>query len=615
MSIRRTYPTTSTRLGLYFAIFTSALISLVVLLVLLEQLGTSQGNISLILAVVLMVLVVALGLTAASNDVHANFVSSRSIPASFNGFAICLSSFGASGIALILGSLFFFGISALPLILAWITALLTIALCFAPYLRKMGAFTVPGYFSFRFHNRTLRLLTVLALVPPALLLLTAELKLALFSAAIIFDMPSTTFFVIMGTVLLASILGGGAQSLSWILSAILILVLVGLLIPLTIVSTIETNLPFGQLTYGTLFDDLVGLERVSGLNSAQSSSFGFQIPIPDLQAIQSSFVSSLNATSFVLVIICIATGIATLPILLGRASMTIDVYDSRKSYAWALFLAAVLLLSMPAYAVFSKYLVMENLVRQNIDLLPASLTLLVDSNLLELRDANQNGRLEVDEILIRRDGVFLILPALSNLPFSVVALAVMALMGAAFAGASAQISTISKMIADDVLYGLSWAPGPSKNRVLILRIMMCLITVITIWFLVPLKFDPLKLFLWAVSLTGATLFPALVLSIWWSRFNAFGALVSILTGFGVTAFYIWTTELTGSPVFFDLENILAGILGLPLGFAAGIVATIVTPRPSTSVLEVLDDVRVPGGETLYDRAHRLAPRHKSTQSA
>ena len=35
--------------------------------------------------------------------------------------------------------------------------------------------------------------------------------------------------------------------------------------------------------------------------------------------------------------------------------------------------------------------------------------------------------------------------------------------------------------------------------------MMCLITVITIWFLVPLKFDPLKLFLWAVSLTGANL--------------------------------------------------------------------------------------------------------------
>ena len=40
--------------------------------------------------------------------------------------------------------------------------------------------------------------------------------------------------------------------------------------------------------------------------------------------------------------------------------------------------------------------------------------------------------------------------------------------------------------------------------------------------------SPLRLWLWALALTGSTLFPVLVLSIWWKRINQFGALAGIL---------------------------------------------------------------------------------------
>ena len=45
--------------------------------------------------------------------------------------------------------------------------------------------------------------------------------------------------------------------------------------------------------------------------------------------------------------------------------------------------------------------------------------------------------------------------------------------------------------------------------------------------------------------------------------------------------------------------------GLPVGTATAMVASLLTPAPGKSVLDSMHEMRVPGGETLYDREVRL----------
>lgn len=302
------------------------------------------------------------------------------------------------------------------------------------------------------------------------------------------------------------------------------------------------------------------------------------------------------------------TGISTLPTLLVRFSTTVDIYEARKSVGWGIFLLGIVIISAPAYAVFAKYVMLRDIVGNTFDQLPHWISLLTNGGLLSLSDNNQNGKLDISEIMFARDGIALILPIISEFPFSLIALTILAVTGAALAGATAQILSLSNMITDDILYGLSRAPGPGKNRVIIVRVIMCFIAAGAIWLTNLQELDGLKLLLWSLSLFGATLFPILIYSIWWSRFNLFGAITSIAVGFCVTVLYIWSTEIAGGASPFGISNMFAGALGVPAGFLGGIVATLLTPPPSQKVREISEDMRIPGGETLYDRAHRLATR-------
>jgi cation/acetate symporter len=72
-------------------------------------------------------------------------------------------------------------------------------------------------------------------------------------------------------------------------------------------------------------------------------------------------------------------------------------------------------------------------------------------------------------------------------------------------------------------------------------------------------------------------------------------------GFGVTAVTLLLSE-TGA---IGLPGALAGVVGLPPAFAAGVVVSKLTPAPGRHALDIVSDVRVPGGETVYDREMRL----------
>ena len=89
----------------------------------------------------------------------------------------------------------------------------------------------------------------------------------------------------------------------------------------------------------------------------------------------------------------------------------------------------------------------------------------------------------------------------------------------------------------------------------------------------------------------------LILSIWWKRVNAFGALAGMISGFVIATGAIIAGE---AGLFSTAGTVVAG-LALPLGTAAAMIVSVLTPPPSRHALELVRDIRVPGGEILYDR--------------
>ena len=118
--------------------------------------------------------------------------------------------------------------------------------------------------------------------------------------------------------------------------------------------------------------------------------------------------------------------------------------------------------------------------------------------------------------------------------------------------------------------------------------------------------DPLTLFLWAMALSASAAFAPLFMSVWWKRISQWGATAGVLAGFGA-AFVIIALTMAGAFVFApSLGGPIAAAVGIPAGIVTAFVVSLFTPRPEKRVMDLVRDIRVPGGETVYDREVRLA---------
>ena len=109
----------------------------------------------------------------------------------------------------------------------------------------------------------------------------------------------------------------------------------------------------------------------------------------------------------------------------------------------------------------------------------------------------------------------------------------------------------------------------------------------------------------AFSLAASGFFPALVMGIFWKRTTGIAASLGMVAGFGVTFYYMITTQpwlremFLGIPrsapatLWWDIQPISAGLFGVPLGFLVIIVVSMLTPAPDQATQDLVDHVRYP----------------------
>ncbi len=596
------------RLGTYFGIFMSAFVALALLSLIFEGLEAPPVALSAVMLLGPVALYAAIGIAGWTSAPLDYFAAGRRVPAFYSGLVLAQTAMGATGIVALTGAFFLIGFDALCLGIGGLAGFVVMAVMLAPFLRKFGAFTIPSYLGRRFQSRVLRVLAAALLAVPMLLVLAAELRMGAYAASYLYAPVAPSVLVgFLGLILMVTLSAGGMRSLTWSTAAECIASLIALLVPVAIVAVIVTNLPLPQLSHGPVLRMLGRAESSMGLPIIIPPALAFDLPGEGLEPIAKRFsdaLGSVGSLAFPLATLSTMAGIAAAPWLLPRVAATPGVYEARKSLGWATLLFGIVILTLASIAVFMRDYLADIATAAGPVRIPEWLTAMKAQGVAAFD--GEAKRLTLSAMSFKRDAVLFALPAAAGLPDSVIYLAAAGAVAAALAAGGASAVALGNVLGEDVVSGLSWAAPAAGVRLAIARIGLAAALLLGAAMAVLAPTDPLKLMLWALALTASTAFPILILSIWWKRTNVFGAIAGLLSGFAVTVLAIYS----GEAGWIGLDSMLAAALGVPAALAAAISVTLLTPAPSRHALELVRDIRVPGGEILYDREARLERRTK-----
>lgn len=608
MSLQTQYRMANPRLGLYFSIFASIVVSLIFFLLIVEELGGESRTVRLMMVgvpIALFALIAVLTFTLDSKDF---FVVGRRVPAFFNGLAVAVTTLGSVGVLFLTGTLFHQGADGLALVIGFMSGVILLGILLASFFRKFGAYSVPGYLAGRFDNRLIGLLSAIFMIVPCGLFLIAEIKVGAKLLGIIVERSPEIALAGFVMCMVFMIIWGGARSLVWSNGGQGIVALLALLVLPVIAALLLTNLPLPQITYGTLLDDIARYEAEYGVGAGASATQGASAFLADTSKSIShaylEFGGSITGFEFLALVFTIMVGVSAAPHILVRASASAGVGENRKAMGWAAFLIGIVLLTLPAIAVFVRFSVFENWIGLPPDQLPQIVEMFRQAGMISVDE--QVERLAVGDLKFSRDSSLLMFPAALGFPEIFTYVLFSGVIALALGAASAQTMALSTMLTLDVAYGDSRKDQHSNLQMIIMRVVMIIVGGLAGWLALNWSVSPVDLMLVGLQISAGAGFPVLVLSIWWKRINIWGALAAVLAGALVTIFYIIMVGSGMMPPIAGITHHIAAFIGVPVGLLAGGVFAVMTPKPGTAQTEIVRDIRVPGGEALYDRALRYA---------
>ena len=310
--------------------------------------------------------------------------------------------------------------------------------------------------------------------------------------------------------------------------------------------------------------------------------------------------------NFIALVFCLMVGTAALPHILVRSYTTPSVRQARESVAWTLFFILLLYLTAPALAVLVKFEVFNGLVGLPFDRLPAWVASWskVDPALVSVVDINHDGILQLGEIRIGSDLVVLATPEIAGLPYVITGMVAAGGLAAALSTADGLLLTISNALSHDLYFKMIGGRDASTTRrVTISKVLLLVAALAAAGVAAQRPADILFLVTAAFSIAASAFFPALVLGIFWSRANKWGALCGMISGLSVTLYYLvrnepWLREVfrLTAPVdlWWGILPVSAGAFGVPLGFAVCVLVSLLTPAPPGAMRQFVRDLRHPG---------------------
>ena len=319
-----------------------------------------------------------------------------------------------------------------------------LAMLIAPYLRKFGKFTLPDFIGDRYYSITARLLAVICALFISFTYLSGQMR----GVGVVFsrflEVDINTGVIIGAAIVLVYAVLGGMKGITYTQVAQYCILIFAFMVPIIFLSIQLTNnaIPFlglGSKVAGTetyLLDKLNGLDIELGFGAFTEMR---------------SSVINLVAMAFTMMI-----GTAGMPHVIVRFFTVPKVKDARLSVGYALIFIVILFISIPAVGAFTRTFLIENLQGLSYTNVPSWFKTWENIGLISFNDLNGDGIItyakdvNINELKIDKDIMFLASPEIANLPNWVIALVAAGGLAAALSTAAGLILVISTAISRDL---------------------------------------------------------------------------------------------------------------------------------------------------------------------
>lgn len=508
------------------------------------------------------------------------YVANKSFNPVFNGASIAVDFISAATFISLCGAFLSFGYDSFAYIIGITSGFVLLTILIVPYLRKMECLSIPLFFEKRFNSKLLKITTIIIVVLVSFIYISAQLKGVGIIFSRIFQLDLSTALLIGMCITLFYAFIGGMKNIAYTQIAQYIIILFSFMTPIFFLTIEFTNSYLPQLAIfskSAIYEERYLIE----VFEQTLNDYGFK-----------SF-SEFNVLNSLLIAISLSLGVASLPHILIKFFSTPTVNDARKSSFWALVFISVIYTSISSLFILSTL----NLVKKTNSVeYDAFINNEIEGNegkwlktwektgLVKFEDFNKNNKIDlkyennISELSINPDALSLLTPEIANLPNWVISLVLAGALAATLSTITGLILIIKTTISYELL-----KENFSKNniiaRVIFSKLLIVLIIVLATLFYIP-NYTILQTVAIAFTICAATLFPTLVLGIFYKKINKIGAIFGVISSLFFTLSYcIYFLYINSSSnYFFGISSEAIGAIGAILNILITVIVSKLTSK-------------------------------------
>ena len=508
------------------------------------------------------------------------YVANKSFNPVFNGASIAVDFISAATFISLCGAFLSFGYDSFAYIIGITSGFVLLTILIVPYLRKMECLSIPLFFEKRFNSKLLKITTIIIVVLVSFIYISAQLKGVGIIFSRIFQLDLSTALLIGMCITLFYAFIGGMKNIAYTQIAQYIIILFSFMTPIFFLTIEFINSYLPQLAIfskSAIYEERYLIE----VFEQTLNDYGFK-----------SF-SEFNVLNSLLIAISLSLGVASLPHILIKFFSTPTVNDARRSSFWALVFISVIYTSISSLFILSTL----NLVKKTNSVeYDAFINNEIEGNegkwlktwektgLVKFEDFNKNNKIDlkyennISELSINPDALSLLTPEIANLPNWVISLVLAGALAATLSTITGLILIIKTTISYELL-----KENFSKNniiaRVIFSKLLIVLIIVLATLFYIP-NYTILQTVAIAFTICAATLFPTLVLGIFYKKTNKIGAIFGVISSLFFTLSYcIYFLYINSSSnYFFGISSEAIGSIGAILNILITVIVSKLTSK-------------------------------------
>ncbi|MCT7499211.1 VC_2705 family sodium/solute symporter [Aliarcobacter cryaerophilus] len=508
------------------------------------------------------------------------YVANKSFNPVFNGASIAVDFISAATFISLCGAFLSFGYDSFAYIIGITSGFVLLTILIVPYLRKMECLSIPLFFEKRFNSKLLKITTIIIVVLVSFIYISAQLKGVGIIFSRIFQLDLSTALLIGMCITLFYAFIGGMKNIAYTQIAQYIIILFSFMTPIFFLTIEFTNSYLPQLAIfskSAIYEERYLIE----VFEQTLNDYGFK-----------SF-SEFNVLNSLLIAISLSLGVASLPHILIKFFSTPTVNDARRSSFWALVFISVIYTSISSLFILSTLNLVKNTNNLEYD---AFINNEIEGNegkwlktwektgLVKFEDFNKNNKIDlkyennISELSINPDALSLLTPEIANLPNWVISLVLAGALAATLSTITGLILIIKTTISYELL-----KENFSKNniiaRVIFSKLLIVLIIVLATLFYIP-NYTILQTVAIAFTICAATLFPTLVLGIFYKKINKIGAIFGVISSLFFTLSYcIYFLYINSSSnYFFGISSEAIGSIGAILNILITVIVSKLTSK-------------------------------------